>query len=75
MMPFAFDPSAMKKALEVLDVNKRLKANAARLRYENRLLRLSRRKSELESRRAQHALDPIARALAKAITLANSQDT
>lgn len=70
-MPNAFDPIAMEKALEVLDANKRLKANAARQRYENRQQRLLRRQVELKNKRGQHALDPIARALAKAKALAS----
>jgi hypothetical protein len=70
-MPNAFDPIAMEKALAVLDANKRLKANAAKQRYENRQQRLLRRQVELKNKRAQHALDPIARALAKAKALAS----
>lgn len=73
-MTTAFDPAALKKALEVLDANKLIKANTARHRYENRELRLLRRKAELEAKRAQHSLDPIARALAKAKALSDTQD-
>ena len=50
-MTTAFDPAALKKALEVLDANKLIKANTARHRYENRELRLLRRKAELEAKR------------------------
>ena len=39
-MPHAYDPTLLQKALAVLDVDKRLKANAAKLRYENRQQRL-----------------------------------
>lgn len=67
-MPHAFDPTLLQKALAVLDVDKRLKANAAKLRYENRQQRLLRRQEQLKNQRAQHA-DPIARALAKAKAL------
>ena len=68
-MPNTFDPMALEKALVVLDADKRMKAHVARLRYENRQLRLLRRQEELKNKRAQHTLDPIARALAKAKAL------
>ena len=70
-MPNAFDPMSMKKARAVLDNEKRLKANASKLRFEYRQLRLDRRQLELKNKRAQQALDPIAKALAKAKALAN----
>lgn len=70
-MPNAYDSIAMKKALAVLDYEKRLKANAAKLRFEYRQLRLERRQLELKNKRTQQALDPIAKALAKAKALTN----
>lgn len=50
-------------------------ANAARLRYERRQARVARRQLELQRKRQQPNLDPIAKALAKAKALAANDAT
>ena len=58
---------AFTEALAEISPARRAKADAARLRYERRQARLARRQQELASVRGQSTVDPIARALAKAL--------
>jgi hypothetical protein len=74
-MPEDIHTIPFSKALEELDPIKLAKANVSRRRYELRQLRLQRQQLALQKKRSQQALDPMARALAKAKALANQQDT
>lgn len=64
------DPDILALALAEISPAKRAKADAARLRHERRQARIARRQRELASVREQTAVDPVARALAKAQALA-----
>ena len=61
------DADAFALALAEISPAKREKADAARLRHERRQARLARRQLELAGARGQAAVDPAARALAKAL--------
>lgn len=74
-MPEDNNSMAFAKALEALDPIKLAKANVSRRRFELRQLRLQRQQLALQKKRSQQALDPMARALAKAKALANQQDS
>ena len=65
------EPDAFAQALAEISPAKRAKADAARLRHERRQARLARRRMELADARGQAAIDPVARALAKAQALAD----
>ncbi len=62
-------------ALAEISPAKQELANAARLRYERRQARIARRQLELQRKRQQPNLDPIAKALAKAKALATNGST
>ncbi|MBP6533513.1 MAG: hypothetical protein KA218_00490 [Arenimonas sp.] len=61
------DTDPFTEALSEISPDRIVKADAARLRYERRQLRLARRQRELAAVRAQTTVDPVARALAKAL--------
>lgn len=61
------DPDPFTEALSEISPARTAKADAARLRFERRQVRLARRQRELAAVRAQSTVDPVARALAKAL--------
>ena len=69
------DSGAFNAALAEISPARRAKADAARLRYERRQARQARRQRELAAVRGQSALDPVARALAKALAGAGNTPT
>jgi hypothetical protein len=73
MMARPAEADAFTLALAEISPAKRAKADAARLRHERRQARLARRQKELADARGQAAIDPVARALAKAQALAADQ--
>ena len=66
------DSGAFNAALAEISPARRAKADAARLRYERRQ---ARRQRELAAVRGQSAVDPVARALAKALAGAGNTPT
>ncbi len=71
-MPNLNNTERFAKALAEISPAKREIANAARLRFEQRQMRVARRQIELQRKRQQPNLDPIAKALAKANALAGN---
>jgi len=67
MMTRPNHPGAFTEALAEISPARRAKADAARVRYERRQARLARRQQELSAARAPSTVDPVARALAKAL--------
>lgn len=67
MMTRAGDTDPFREALSEISPARVAKADAARLRYERRQVRLARRQRELSAARAPSTVDPVARALAKAL--------
>lgn len=71
-MPNLNNTERFAQALAEISPAKRDIANAARLRFERRQMRVARRQIELQRKRQQSNLDPIAKALAKANALAGN---
>jgi hypothetical protein len=71
-MPNPNNAERFAQALAEISPAKRESANATRLRFERRQARIVRRQLELQNKRQQSNLDPIAKALAKAKALAGN---
>lgn len=71
-MPNLNNTERFAQALAEISPAKRDIAHAARLRFERRQMRVARRQIELQRKRQQPNLDPIAKALAKANALAGN---
>jgi hypothetical protein len=67
MITSPHNPDAFTEALSEISPARRAKSDAARVRYERRQARLARRQQELATVRGESTVDPIARALAKAL--------
>lgn len=75
MMTRPTDTDPFAEALSEISPARIAKADAARQRYERRQVRLARRQRELAAVRAQSTVDPVARALAKALAGAGNTPT
>lgn len=75
MTPNSNNAERLALALAEISPAKQESANAARLRYERRQARVARRQLELQRKRQQPNLDPIAKALAKAKALVADDST